>query len=209
RPDKWRLGQLLTLSFILGALLMGISFAHFFFAKSQYPFNSTEDYNYKYVQTIMYLQISSCPHFVIFSTRLGSWWWKSMPSWTFLIAIIGTQIVAGIITLIGPEIFEAVPIGPAWTFGVLGVSLLMFMLLDIVKVYTFKVWSFDLVSKLWPTAAHKAKLEKKSLRRVQLARFAQTVNKVKKVAHAINAANAFVNAKNFKKEQAVIAVVGN
>ncbi|KAJ3307598.1 hypothetical protein HDV04_002932 [Boothiomyces sp. JEL0838] len=83
------------------------------------------------------------------------------------------------------------------------------MLLDIVKVYTFKVWSFDLVSKLWPTKAHKAKLEKKNLKRAELARVAISIEKVRKVAKAINAANAFVNAKNFKKEQAVIAVVEN
>ncbi|KAJ3258680.1 hypothetical protein HK103_003469, partial [Boothiomyces macroporosus] len=191
RPDKWRLGQLLTLSFILGTLLMGISFAHFFFAKSFYPFSSTTEYNYKYVQTIMYLQISSCPHFVIFSTRLGSWWWKSMPSWTFLTAIIGTQIVAGIITLIGPDVFEATPIGPAWTFGVLGVSLLMFMLLDIVKVYTFKVWSFELVATLWPTPAHKAKLAKQQARRERLERIKVTLKKIKKIKALINAANAF------------------
>lgn len=101
RPDKWRLGQLLTLSFILGFLLMLVSFAHFFYARRVYPFtiigiepDNVE--NFKKVQTIMYLQISSCPHFVIFSTRLGTWWWKSAPSWFFLIAIIGTQVTASI-----------------------------------------------------------------------------------------------------------------
>ena len=29
KPDKWRMGQMLTLSTILGILLVGASFAHF------------------------------------------------------------------------------------------------------------------------------------------------------------------------------------
>jgi H+-transporting ATPase len=53
KPDKWRLGQMLTLSAILGALLCGASFAHFFIARD--VFNVTEDQ----LETIMYLQLSS------------------------------------------------------------------------------------------------------------------------------------------------------
>ncbi|KAJ3080554.1 hypothetical protein HK100_010116, partial [Physocladia obscura] len=41
RPDKWRLGQLLTLSFVLGFLLMIISWIHFFVA--HYGFGYTTD----------------------------------------------------------------------------------------------------------------------------------------------------------------------
>ncbi|KAJ3269323.1 hypothetical protein HDV01_001567 [Terramyces sp. JEL0728] len=128
-----------------------------------------------------------------------------MPSPIFLIAIIGTQIVAGIITLIGPDVFEAVPIGAGWTFGVLGVSLLMFMLLDIVKVYTFKFWSFELTAKLWPSKARKEKLAKKQARKIVEDRVNANFHKVRRAARVINAIGAFQNPGS--QEKPVIVVV--
>ena len=200
RPDKWRLGQLLTLSFVLGFLLMLVSFAHFFVAKAAYPFTmdgvvADNEVNWKIVQTIMYLQISSCPHFVIFSTRLSTWWWKSAPSWFFTLAIVGTQVVAGIICLIGPEALEAYPIGWQWTVGVLAVSAVIFMLLDVVKVYTFKLWSFELTAKLWPSQKHKEKLAKRQARQIINDRSAKNWKKVRKASKVIYAASAFMNTK--------------
>jgi len=103
RPDKWRLGQLLTLSFILGLCLCAISFGHYFVARDIFGETGQR------LQTIMYLQISSCPHFVIFSTRLSTWWWKSMPSFWFFFAIIGTQIFAMFMSIYGIEFFQAQP----------------------------------------------------------------------------------------------------
>jgi H+-transporting ATPase len=200
RPDKWRLGQLLSLSFILGALLMGISFAHFFVAKSVYPFgmpnnnaefdDPIEKQNHHIVQTIMYLQISSCPHFVIFSTRLGTWWWKSMPSFIFAAAIIGTQIIAGLITYFGSIFFEAHAIGLGWTLGVLGVSLVMFMLLDVVKVLVFKTWSFELTARLWPTPERRKKLAKRIEEDIVYKRVHRNMKKAQRVFRAVVAANA-------------------
>jgi H+-transporting ATPase len=101
RPDKWRLGQLLSLSFVLGFLLMLISFAHFFIAKDVFEVSPGV------LETIMYLQISSCPHFVIFSTRLSTWFFKSMPSFLFIVAILGTQIFAMLMSIYGVEFLHA------------------------------------------------------------------------------------------------------
>ena len=105
KPDKWRLGQLLTLSVLLGLLLMGISFAHFFLARHFYP--GSDATSRGIVQTIMYLQISSCPHFVIFSTRLPSWFWENCPSFVFIVAIAGTQVFAMLMSIYGVDAFNA------------------------------------------------------------------------------------------------------
>ncbi|KAI8899305.1 H(+)-ATPase [Globomyces pollinis-pini] len=220
RPDKWRLGQLLTLSFVLGFLLMIISFLHFWFARSVFPYTLPvvqtadgeyiENQNYAYyqqIQTIMYLQISSCPHFVIFSTRLGTWWWKSMPSMTFIVAILGTQVVAGLITIFGPKILEAVPIGIDWTLGVLAVSLIMFMLLDVVKVMTFKYWSFKLTAMLWPSPARRDKLSVRETRRIVLNRYENNVKKVRRCILLISAARAFIQAGNKGTKKDIILSV--
>ena len=104
RPDKWRIGQLITLSFVLGVLLCVISFAHYFVAVWVFNIKDVE-----ILHSIMYLQISSCPHFVIFSTRLTDYWYKNRPSWLFLAAIIGTQIIAMFIAVYGAEPFKAKP----------------------------------------------------------------------------------------------------
>ncbi|KAI8063537.1 plasma-membrane proton-efflux P-type ATPase, partial [Gongronella butleri] len=53
RPDKWRIGQLLTLSFILAILLAALSFGHFFVARDVFHVNDNE------LHSIMYLHISS------------------------------------------------------------------------------------------------------------------------------------------------------
>lgn len=94
KPDKWRLGQLIVLSTVLGLLLTGMSFVTYFIAQA----NGLTDAQ---ISTVMYLQISSCPHFVIFSTRTHGWFWESIPSPTFLFAVIGTQIFAMLICVYG------------------------------------------------------------------------------------------------------------
>lgn len=102
KPDKWRLGQLLTLSTALGLFLTGFSFITYFIAKGcgMTP---------KEIGTIMYLQISSCPHFVIFSTRVNGRFWESVPSISFFVAVLGTQVIAMFISVYGAPGLEAEP----------------------------------------------------------------------------------------------------
>lgn len=106
RPDKWRLGQLMFLSTVLAILLTLASFAHYWVGDAL-GLTKAE------LQTVLYLQISSCPHFVIFSTRVGTYFWLSPPSWLFTIAVGGTQVFAMFMSIFGiPHIAE--PIGWAW-----------------------------------------------------------------------------------------------
>lgn len=177
RPDKWRLGQLITLSFILGLLLMGISFAHYFAAKPY--FSAKEDYGI--LQTIMFLQISSCPHFVIFSTRLEGWWWENMPSWVFFWAIMSTQIFKLAMSIWGIPVLEASAIGWQWGLGVMAVSCFIFMLLDVVKVYVFRAWNFELTVWLWPTAARKKILEDRNIAKERTIKAMKLWKRAKKV----------------------------
>ncbi|KND03421.1 plasma-membrane proton-efflux P-type ATPase [Spizellomyces punctatus DAOM BR117] len=196
RPDKWRLGQLLSLSFILGFLLMIISFAHFLIAK--YHFDVDDDT----LKTIMYLQISSCPHFVIFSTRLPTWFWKSIPSPVFAFAIIGTQIIAMFMSIYGVEFFEAHPIGWGWGVSVMCISLVMFMILDIVKVFVIKKWSFELTARLWPSPKRRAELEKRIARKVELTRVMANWAKARKVVLMSHAILAFKSKKTLAATKA-------
>ncbi|KAI8616682.1 hypothetical protein BC830DRAFT_1255311 [Chytriomyces sp. MP71] len=187
RPDKWRLGQLLTLSFVLGLLLMIISFIHFFVAKDAfgYPVDAYDENieNSGKLQTIMYLQISSCPHFVIFSTRLPGYFYENTPSLTFILAVAGTQVFAMLMSIFGIRFFDATAIGWGWGVGVLAISTLMFMLLDIVKVMIFRHWSFELTVKMYPTKARKAILEERMAKQEAKLRAKGNMAKVRKVLY--------------------------
>ncbi|CAO3647055.1 unnamed protein product [Cunninghamella echinulata] len=154
RPDKWRIGQLLTLSFILAILLSALSFAHFYVARDVFHVTPYE------LNSIMYLHISSAPHFVIFSTRVPGFWWENMPHWIFFTCVMATQVLALFFSVYGVfgEHEGVAPCGYGWGFAVLGVSLVYFMILDVVKVYCFRYWNFKLTAQLVPTKTRREKL---------------------------------------------------
>lgn len=114
------------------------------------------DINFKYVSHTRNI----APHFVIFSTRVPGYWWKNMPNWIFTVCIIGTQVVALFFSVYGVfgEHEGVAPCGYGWGLSVLGVSLVYFMLLDVVKVQIFRKWSFEMTAKMVPTRGRKNKL---------------------------------------------------
>ncbi|KAJ3064169.1 hypothetical protein HDU98_000123 [Podochytrium sp. JEL0797] len=187
RPDKWRLGQLITLSFVLGFLLMCISWVHFFVGHYAFGLTTADIVNHPEVpnagvlQTIMYLQISSCPHFVIFSTRLPGYFYENAPSWIFVLAVAGTQVFAMLVAIFGISAIDATPIGWRWGITVLCISTVMFMFLDIVKVWILRIWSFELTVKLFPTKTRKAELVTRVAKKTLKARVDSNVDKARKI----------------------------
>ncbi|KAI8875309.1 plasma-membrane proton-efflux P-type ATPase [Backusella circina FSU 941] len=154
KPDKWRIGQLLTLSTVLAILLAALSFAHFYIARDVFHVTPYE------LHSIMYLHISSAPHFVIFSTRVPGYWWKNIPHWIFTVCILGTQVLAFFFSVYG--VFgdgeKVAPCGWGWGCAVLGVSLVYFMFLDVVKVFFFRRWNFQLTANIARTPGRRRKL---------------------------------------------------
>ncbi|KAJ1941121.1 hypothetical protein EC988_006846, partial [Linderina pennispora] len=199
RPDKWRIGQLITMSVVLGCCLTILTFAVYFVARD--GFNVPPDENISpesddhigKMQTIIYLNVSSAPHFTIFSTRLGGFFWENLPSITFTAAILATQIFAMFISIFGIGDF-IIAIGWGWGVSLICLSLAYFVLLDAVKVFMFRIWSFELTVKLWPTRARRERLVQKRERRAIEARVGKNVEKVRKVSRAIYAAQAFEQA---------------
>jgi H+-transporting ATPase len=155
RPDKWRLGQLITLSFVLGVLLMLVTFAHYYAGRNWLTAEQ--------LQTMIFLQISACPHFVIFSTRVEGFWWTNFPSAWFFASIMSTQVLKMTIAILGWHELEAEALGVSWSFAVFGTSFLAFLLLDVVKVMAFKAWSFEFTVRLWPTPKRRAILASRKI----------------------------------------------
>ncbi|KAF9097927.1 hypothetical protein BGX23_007633 [Mortierella sp. AD031] len=189
-PDKWRIGQLITMSVVLGALLCLLSFAHFYFFWYVYdykPINSEHGKGaapkvadeLRKLESIMYLHISSAPHFVIFSTRLTGYFWENLPSPVFAIVIIGTQIIALLMVIFG-GLTPKVPAGQA--IVVLLISFIYFIILDVVKVQIFKRWSFKLTATMVPTEARRAKLAERNASDIQQKRVWESIDNVRKVA---------------------------
>jgi len=204
RPDKWRLGQLITLSFILGIMLTIISFAHFYFSiyVLGYKYDTISCINIKEtvdhekvcdtrLNSLMYLNISSCPHFVIFSTRVPTWFWTNIPHWLFTVVILGTQVVAMIMAIVGVPAFHADGIGPGLGFAVLGISALCTFLLDSIKVIVFRAWSFEFTAKLWPVPSRRAELVRRKERQIFRKKYLSNLKKVRKVVNAVWAMQAF------------------
>lgn len=83
-----------------------------------------------------------------------------MPHWIFAVCVIATQVLALFFSVYGVfgEGEGVAPCGYGWGFAVLGISFVYFMILDVVKVYVFRMWSFEMTAKMVPTPARKAKL---------------------------------------------------
>ncbi|KAJ9089063.1 hypothetical protein DSO57_1016683 [Entomophthora muscae] len=189
RPDKWRIGQLIFMSILLGSLLTVLSFAHFFIGINYLGFVENHD-KLGELQTMMYLHISSAPHFVIFSTRLAGFFWEKLPSWFFFLAIMLTQVLALIMSVTGiPTIMVSINAGAA--FGVLGVSLVSFMILDVVKVFVMRAWSFQVTATFWPTPSRRSKLAQRKRVAADHLRLIENVEKIKKVVVSVEAINHF------------------
>ncbi|KAK3842735.1 MAG: plasma-membrane proton-efflux P-type ATPase [Linnemannia gamsii] len=144
KPDKWRVGQLIFLSCLLGILLTGLSFGHFFYfwkVRGYFPHPEVDgDMTVvdRSLDSIMYLHISSAPHFLIFSTRLKGYFWQSMPSLMFTIVIVGTQVVALLMVIFG-WLTPKIPVTEA--LAVFGISFVSCVVLDFIKVQVFKYWT--------------------------------------------------------------------
>ncbi|CAI2173281.1 16253_t:CDS:10 [Funneliformis geosporum] len=172
RPDKWRLGQLIFLSIILGIFLTGFSFAHFFI------FRDVIGVAPEQLHTVMYLHISSAPHFLIFATRIPGHFWENLPSLLFVTSIIGTQLFALLISVFG---WLSSSINLLMAVIILLVSLGIFIFLDFIKVLIFKHWSFELTARLWPTSKQRKKLAVRKSQREKNKKVSENFSKLKKV----------------------------
>jgi H+-transporting ATPase len=112
----------------------------------------------------------------------------------FFIAVMGTQVVAMLMSVFGVEgLTHAI----GWGFGtaILGISLFYFVILDVVKVYVMRYWSFELTARLWPSPARRKKLADRRAQDARTKRVAINLEKVRKVVRMSSVLVAFANAK--------------
>ena len=73
----------------------------------------------------------------------------------------------------------------------MGVSLISFMVLDLVKVFVIKKWSFELTAKLWPVASRRKELKRRKLKKVENVRIQRNVSRLRKCCLVIAAVYRF------------------
>ncbi|KAG0293477.1 hypothetical protein BGZ98_002154 [Dissophora globulifera] len=184
QPDKWRVGQLIFLSCFLGLLLTGLSFGHFYYFKNHigyFPYPEAEgDLVDRRLDSIMYLHISSAPHFLIFSTRLTGYFWENIPSLLFIVVIVGTQVIALFMVCFG-WLTPAVPVTQA--LAVFGISFASCVVLDVIKVQIFKYWTIGAKSLACaPFGSRRRMLKKRKQKAIQQERVWRSIRVVHEVA---------------------------
>ncbi|KAG2229222.1 hypothetical protein INT48_002467 [Thamnidium elegans] len=110
-PNVWRLRLLVVLSTVLAVFLSLFSFAHFYIFKN-------------------IIQVTE------------GFWWNSLPSLAFTVVVLTTQIIALVLSVYG-FVGDAKVEGIGWAQGliILAVALVTFVLVDLVKVLTIRLWN--------------------------------------------------------------------
>ena len=171
-PEKWRLGQLLLLSFVFGSLLTLTSLASY--AVGRYALH----YSPAQLSTLLFLQLSAFPHSLILSTRLPGPWWSAAPPPLFLALTLGTTVVVAL--LCGFGAFSA-RIGWGVTAVVVVCSVLFVAVVDPIKVCVYQNWTA--MHECVESVGRKGEARRAERRRQALIH--RVVRKVKAVQHAL------------------------
>ena len=131
RPERWDLGEVLSIATVLGLAGVVESFALVALAVGPLGVGHAE------VQTLMYLKLSVAGHLTLFVARTRDRLWSAPhPAPILLIAVVGTQILATLIAagglLMKPLRWELVAL--AWGYAIVWV-----LLLDQVKLGAYKI----------------------------------------------------------------------
>ncbi len=131
RPVAWDMRTVLGMATVLGVAGVIASFGLFYLGERVFHFDRA------FIQTLMYLKLSVAGHLTIFVTRTRRHFWSYRPSLALFAAVVGTQVVATLITVYG--LFMQ-PIGWVWALAVWGYALVWFVLNDFIKLAAYRLF---------------------------------------------------------------------
>jgi len=129
-PRKWDMTVVLGMSTLLGLIGVATSFMLLYVGK-QYLLLSIAA-----IQSFIFLKLVVAGHLTMFATRLEKPWWTKRPSVILFSAVIGTDIAATIVVMLGLGLVT--PIGLYPTLLVWGFAIAGFLIEDVVKVWFYK-----------------------------------------------------------------------
>jgi H+-transporting ATPase len=130
KPVTWNMHVVLGLATVLGLAGVVASFSLFYLAESVFHLDRLT------IQSLIYLKLSVAGHLTIFITRTKKPFWSHRPSNILLIAVIGTQITATLITVYG---LFMTPIGWKWAGLVWAYALVWFVINDRIKLAAVRI----------------------------------------------------------------------
>jgi H+-transporting ATPase len=129
RPERWDLGEVLSIATVLGLGGVVESFSLVALAVGPLGVSHAE------VQTLMYLKLSVAGHLTLFVARTrGRMWSEPHPARILLIAVIGTQIIATVIAISG---LLMTPLRPELAALAWGYALVWILVLDQLKLIAY------------------------------------------------------------------------
>jgi H+-transporting ATPase len=139
RPESWNMPVVLGVASILGVMGVISSFGLFYLA--EHTFQLPRDM----IQSLIYLKLSVAGHLTVFIARTRGPFWSSRPAPVLIWAVVGTQLVATLITVYG--VFMT-PIGWGWALLVWGYAFVWFLLNDRVKLVAYPIFSLGQIGLL-------------------------------------------------------------
>ncbi len=124
QPEAWNMRMVLGIAGVVA------SFGLFYLGERVFHLNQGT------IQSMMYLKLSMAGHLTIFVTRTRGPFWSIRPAPILLGAVLGTQLVATLITVYG--LFMA-PIGWGLALLVWGYALAWFLVNDRVKLVAYRI----------------------------------------------------------------------
>jgi H+-transporting ATPase len=131
QPEAWNMPVVLGVASVLGVIGVVASFGLFYLGERVFHLDRAV------IQSLIYLKLSVAGHLTIFVTRTRGPFWSHRPAPILLAAVVGTQVVATLLSVYG--IFMA-PIGWGWALVVWGYALAWFLLNDRVKLAAYRIF---------------------------------------------------------------------
>jgi H+-transporting ATPase len=129
-PEAWNMRLVLGIATVLGTVGPVAAFGLFYLGDRVFHLDPAR------LQTMMYLMLSVAGHLTIFLTRTRGPFWSIRPARILLLAVVGTQTLATLISVYG--VFVA-PLGWHYALFVWGYAIAWFLISDLFKLGTYRI----------------------------------------------------------------------
>lgn len=137
KPVKWNMGEVMSISTVLGILGVISSFGIFYIAEEYMHFSEPV------VQSFIFLKLAVAGHLTIFITRTEDRFWRRPhPAPVLLWAAALTKVLATLFVVYG---WFVAPIGWKYALLVWGYAIAWFVINDFVKIWTYRLLRKDKV----------------------------------------------------------------
>ena len=130
QPEAWNMQMVLGIATVLGLIGPVAAFGLFYLGECIYHLDHPR------LQTLMYLLLSVAGHLTVFLTRTRGPFWSIPPAPILWIAVLGTQMVATLISVYG---LFMTPIGWRLALFVWGYALSWFLVTDLIKQLAYRM----------------------------------------------------------------------